>query len=354
MGFGLNTSFRLQNTELLGLDIGSSHIKLIKLIKKSSRYDVAAAEMVEIPADENSDTTSEKSTIKALQRCIKKTGVSTRQAVCGVCGPEVAVRYFEFPPLSSGEIEGAVLLEAGQVCPFNIEESSVDYQLIQNGDKSARGVLVAATNNLIETKTRFANRASIKCVLMDVDSLALLNCFEGFGSGDGTEDAQSIAILHLGNTYTTVAVKGTEGLPYTRDLPIGSNEIVNIIAKEKDSSPERIRRILTGSISESEAGMEIGESLSKACRNLIRDVNETLRYFETQQKSNFVKKIYVCGGFALVHGMVEILNNQLSASAVLWNPFAKLCEKGKKSFHSLLAKKGPAFTVAAGLAMRKI
>ena len=41
------------------------------------------------------------------------------------------------------EIQKAVLLEAEQVCPFNVKVSAVDYQLIPNGENDVRGILVA-------------------------------------------------------------------------------------------------------------------------------------------------------------------------------------------------------------------
>jgi hypothetical protein len=80
----------------------------------------------------------------------------SKMAVCGVSGPEVAVRDFEFPPLSAEDIDAAVQLEASQVCPFNAADSAVDYHLMPNGDNKIRGVLVAATNTLTSIQVSFA------------------------------------------------------------------------------------------------------------------------------------------------------------------------------------------------------
>ena len=100
--------------------------------------------------------------------------------------------------------------------------------------------------------------------------------------------------------------------------------------------------------------MDIGESLAKACHKLIVDVTDTLRYYAAQEKSTAVEKIFVCGGFALVKGFVELLDNQLPAKAVLWNPFDKIrCDAGQ-NYRDILQKNGPAMAVAAGLAMRSI
>jgi len=41
---------------------------------------------------------------------------------------------------------------------------------------------VAATNVLIKNKVQLTKEAALKCVLMDVEGLALLNCFNGLAN----------------------------------------------------------------------------------------------------------------------------------------------------------------------------
>jgi Tfp pilus assembly PilM family ATPase len=81
---------------------------------------------------------------------------------------------------------------------------------------------------------------------------------------------------------------------------------------------------------------------------------ETLRYYAAQPESNFVEKIFVCGGFAAVKGFVELLDKRLPAKVVLWNPFEKISCVGGRSCEKTLKEDGPAMAVAAGLAMRSI
>jgi type IV pilus assembly protein PilM len=276
-------------------------------------------------------------------------------AICGVSGPEVAVRYFKFPSLPPEEIEGAVLLEAAQVCPFNVGDDTVDYQLISDGGDNVTGVLVAATNKLIQRKKRLIENASLKCVLMDVEGLALLNCVSELkpnGSKRANESG-TIAVLNVGNSHTTLAIMGDNGLPFIRDITCAGNDIVEQIATENGVSTERVREILFGCENPA-AKPEVGNSLAGACEKLIVDVTETLRYYTAQEKSTVVEKVFVCGGFALVKGFAELLNSRLSAQAMLWNPFDKVCCDACGSREAILAKKGPAMAVATGLAMRSI
>ncbi len=383
----------LEERPVLGLDIGSSTVKIVQLQKNNTGYAVTAAGIVEIAdGTENGENHEEANTVKAIKDCLGSIETQTQFAVCSVCGPEVAVRHFKFPSLLPEEIEGAILLEAAQVCPFNINDSTVDYQLVPDGGDNVSGVLVAATDKLIKSKQQFAENASLNSVLMDVDGLALLNCFNGFpsrkrahslrspnakkgvwgsaannakqepeksqngvpGEYEKPESGRTMAILNVGSSFTNLAIMGDNSLPFIRDMAYAGNDIVKQIAAENDISTQAVSRILSGHENSGGTQLEIADSLAKACRKLIVDVTETLRYYAAQEKSAIVEKIFVCGGFALVKGFVELLDNQLPAAAVLWNPFEKIqCDAGQNC-RDTLKKSGPAMAVAAGLAMRKI
>ncbi len=345
-------------TEVLGLDIGSSAVKVVCLRKDDTGYAVTAAGIAEIDFGELSraaaseEDSNHRNTIKAIRECFASARGKTKLAVCGLSGPEVAVRNFEFPLLSTSEMDGAVLFEATQVCPFNAADSAVDYHLITDGDDKTRGILVAATNALIKSKVHLAREAALKCVLMDVDGLALLNCFNGLAN---ESERSTTAILNVGSSGITVAIMGGNGWPFIRDMTFAGDNIIKQIAADKGISTEDIKGILFGD--STAAQMELHNSFEKACQKLIVGVSETLRYYAAQESACGgmpVEKIFVCGGFALVRGFVELLNRRLGVEAVLWNPFEKIRCDAAQQFGDIFDKRGPALAVAAGLAMRSV
>jgi type IV pilus assembly protein PilM len=342
----------LREAQVLGLDIGSSSVRIVQLRKDDAGYVVTAAGIADVSGGTETDQKHEEiNTIRAISKCFQSAGIQTRLAVCGVCGPEVAVRYFKFPLLPPEEIEGAVLLEAAQVCPFNIEDSAVDYQLVPDGEDNVYGVLVAATKRLIEKRRHLAKGASLDCVLMDVDGLALLNCFR---ECEKAKADRTTAILNVGSSYTTLAIMGANSLPFIRDIAYAGETVVKEIAAERGVSVEAVRKTLFGYENSEEHEIELGDSLEKACQKLIVDVTETLRYYTTQEKSAVVEKIFVCDGFALVRGFVELLDSRLPVRTVLWNPFDKIRCDVDQNCRDILQKNGPEMAVAAGLAMRSI
>ena len=352
MDFNLKKLLQIDHDEVFGLDIGTSSVKMVQLSKNNSHWTVNAAGIVDIiEADEDGKTHQEINTAKAIRDSLLITGIQTPFAVCGICGPEVAVRRFKFPSLANDEIAGAALMEAKQVCPFNVDEGVVDYQVVPSNDKNnIRGVMVAATNKIINKKTHLVKNTSLNTVMMDVDGLALLNYF---GEHNKFQQGQTTAILNVGNSFTNLVIMGDNGLPFVRDLSYAGRDIIKEIAKH-------------GEYAVTESGYEKldirhkapnPKLLEEACRKLVVDVTETLRYYTAQEQSAVIDKVFVCGGFALVEGFVEILNEQLPTAAVLWNPFDEMAydESAQQiDLPEIVTKNGPALAVAAGLAMRSI
>jgi len=194
-----------------------------------------------------------------------------------------------------------------------------------------------------------AATAEVKTVLMDIDGLAILNCFMETKS---RLQGQTITILNVGSSCATLAILGDDNSPFVRDIQYAGDAIISDIANEKSLDRQTIRQILCSEGFDSpRSGSQ--ESLQNICRKLTGDVSDTLRYYTAQQKNAFIDKIYVCGGFSLAKGFVDFISAQLPAKAVLWNPFDNIaCEA--EEYKAIVQKYGPAFAVAAGLAMRSI
>lgn len=342
--------FDFSHNKVLGLDIGSTTVKMVELSKEHGGYTVNSAAIVDIP-DVSEQSSQQDGTLHVIQESLESFDFQADSVVCGVCGPEVAVRNFKFPQLHRSEVENAVMLEASQICPFDITRSTVDYQILPDKEGNVSGILVAVKNSRINEKKHIAQGLSFHNIIVDVDGLALINCFNEL---EKNETGQPIAILNVGSSFVNLAFIGNNSPPFIRDLVYAGNGIINVIANEVGQTPENIERILLGDGESEKPEMDLTESLKKGCNKLIVDIKETLRYHRTHTESEAIEKIYVCGGFSLAKGFIELLSDQLRAEVILWNPFEKISLGENALNEKTLLEKGPAMAVAAGLAMRKI
>lgn len=350
---------------LIGLDIDSSSVRMIRLRRKNDVYTVVAAAICEVTPWGDDRDLHRAHTIEAIRACFETLGVSRRLAVCGLRGPEVVVRGFEFPALPPEETRGAVELETSQMCPFGMEDGALDHQVIPtavgNPDGKTRGYWVAAHRDLIEDKRQLVREAGLQCVLMDVDGLALLNCLENspdgalsraeLGEEDCPDDVRPV-LLDMGDSHASIAIIDHAHRPFVRDVCSGGHEIVWQIARELRMSPEEVRVALLG---DAEPDMtDFHGSLERACVPLLEDIITTLRYYTAQNRSMRVNKMLLCGSFAPARGFIELLAARLPIEVVLWDPVGAMLRDIDSPGEAVLDKAGPALTVAAGLAMRTI
>ncbi len=348
MQWSLEQLRKFRRKDVFGLDIGPDAIKVVQLSKNGDGYTTTAAGITNIPSHNSNNATT---ITDAIQDCLNTSGIQTQLAVCSVSGQAVAARSFNFPSLPSDEIPGAVQFEAAQVCPFDVNNAAVDYQLIYDDAKNAQGVLVAATNPIIETKRQLVKAANLDCCLMDVDGLALLNCFS---ECEKPQTQEPVTILNIGASNTTLVIRGNNNLPFIRNIAFGGNDIIQLIANERNIAPEIITANLFDPEDSSRQNQDTTNYLESACQRLVVDIKESLRYYKTQEKSAPAEKMLTCGSFAMASGLIETLNSHLVADVVLWNPFEKIGCHQNSNCRDILKKNGPAMAVVAGLAMRSI
>jgi type IV pilus assembly protein PilM len=351
MKMSFKNVFELKHDQIIGLDIGSCSIKILQLQKEKNGFSVLAAAKTDISVPKGFNPNSiDINVVKAVRECFQLSSVRSAMSVCSVCGPEVAVRRFRFPPLPSDEIYNAVMLEAAQVCPFSVNDSVVDYQIIPNGHGSIRGILVAATGGLVKKKKWYAEEASLRTVLMDVDGLALLNCLHNCQQ---EQKERRIAVLNVGGSYTTLAMADNDKLPFIRDIAYGGSDIIGNLASQLGVESEDIQKSILMADERRGDNLRIKEVLPIACQKLVDDMTETLRYYSANEKAQ-VDEIYITGGFSLVDGFVELLKSSFKLDVRLWNPFESFPGSIPEQYRDFLKKEGSVMAVAAGLAMRTI
>lgn len=339
---------RPEQVETFGLDIGSQTVKAVKMDAnndggfKAVNIGLKDLRSVKSSGDHTRDT------IRAIQDCLSQASIGSEHAVCGVNGPEVAVRSFTFPKMPLEEIGQAVVLEAEQVCPFEIKQSIVDYNLTDSDDGKVHGVLVAATADTITKKSLLAKKANLKPVLMDAESLAIINCFDGCKKENLPA---TYGILNFGSSEASLIITHSNRAPFVRALQYSGNDIIKWFCDSNGMKSSDAYDLVFGNVQPDDPA-QFQSDITMACSNVVNDIAETLRFYSSDRNKN-VEKIFLCGGFSCSENIVNILANNILCDVELWNPFESI-ELGKNIDDESVKKYGPSFAVAAGLAMRKV
>lgn len=381
--------FRFPKKNLVGLDIDTLAVRMVQLRHDDAGCAVTGACTTEIAPWGDDAELRRIHTVRAIQQGLSRCPIDGRLAVCGLRGPEVVVRGFEFPALPDEEIGSAVGLEASQICPFSTHESTFDYQVTSSDARKTRGFWVAANSSLIRSTQQLVHEAGMRCTMIDVAGLALLNCMRNSEDGrQPTEDSGvprgRPAVLDIGGSCTTVAIMDQAGRPFVRDIGSGSDEILRRMAASANVPLEIARaallnygmeRGIAGSPepgipdAQAEDNVLLWDTLEGACADLVGDIATTLRYYAAQHGTGNsaqggvaggpcarVDKLLVCGAFSGIEEFIELLQTKLYVDVASWNPLEAMpCSATETpDLTAVLHEAGSAMALAAGLAMRRL
>ena len=115
--------------DVFGLDVGSSYVKAVQLRQDEQGYSVVAGGWTRIAQEGADKRTKINNVVNAIRTCIKSAQIKTKYAVCGISGPNVALRRFKFPEVGTEEIERAHWVSQGHLDALAREQGgeAVDY-----------------------------------------------------------------------------------------------------------------------------------------------------------------------------------------------------------------------------------
>ena len=169
--------------QLVGLDIGSSGIKLVQLKESRGRYILQKFGFKPLEPEVIVDGTvmDEGRVVSAIKELFEETNIKVKQVAVSISGHAVIIKKISLPPMPDEELEGQVRLAAEQYIPFDINEVNIDFSVLPSSEAAgdAQGemsiILVAAKKDKINELTELVKGAGLFPIVMDVDAFAIEN-----------------------------------------------------------------------------------------------------------------------------------------------------------------------------------
>jgi type IV pilus assembly protein PilM len=332
----------------VGVDVGSSSVKLVALTRDAAggHFRLCTYGVRGIPT--TSSPPSDEAVADVIRELYAETGLSVNEVISAVPGTSAVVRYIHMPRMTLSEARESLKYEAGQYIPFKAEEARIDCHIL-NGAGTQRSetmklMLVATRTTDAERRVEMLKAAGLSPIILDVDSLAILNAFETKGlSGD---EPDVIGLIHLGSRQTNLSVLQSGNPAFTRDIEVGGGGITVAIA-----------RGLGISLSDAEGLKLSGDAIIQphleiVLRSIVHQLRSSFDYYQGNSGKE-VKKVYVSGGTSLLSSLTEFLTDSLGIPVVSWDPLQGIDASGFEN-DSALRSLSPMLTVAVGLASRRI
>ncbi|MBI2460162.1 MAG: type IV pilus assembly protein PilM [Candidatus Rokubacteria bacterium] len=342
--------FGKRKAHVIGVDIGSSAVKVVELKRAGSGYQLAAFGMAEVPlgAIEGGEIREPGAVQAAIGSALADSKTDATDAVIGVSGGSVIAKRVKLPKMSEAELAESIRWEAEQYIPFDIDDVNLDFQIVAGGGPQIDVMLAAVKKGKVESYAEVAKAAGLNVVVVDADVFALETQYEHNYAGETNE---VVAIVNIGheNTNTNILQGGVS--VYARDIFMGGARYASSIAQRFNLPLPEAEAVLRGKEG-SVAWAQVGPVLELVSQELGQEIQRTLDYFGTTAEHERLDRIFLSGGCALIPGLRDFLSSQWGIDVSLADPFRQVKIAAPGVSPDEIQRVAPLATVATGLAMR--
>lgn len=341
---------------VIGLDIGSSSIKLVELIEGKNGYRLQNLAMLPLPPEAIVDGALMDSVtiVDTIKELISNTKPKTKNVVTSLSGHSVIVKKITLPFMTETELEESIQWEAERYIPFDINDVNIDFQIFGASSENPDVmdvILVAAKKDIINDYVSILMEAGLNPVIIDIDAFALENMFS---INYEIEKEEIIAIANVGASVTNINIIKNNISAFTRDIFKGGNQITEELQRQLHIDYDEAEKIKVGGKIDISSQSLVQNVLKTASEVLALEIGNTIDFYQSSTTYEKINRLYLSGGGAKIKDFDIILQQQTGIPVEIINPFKKI-EYNEKNFDiEYLREIGPLMAVGVGLASRKV
>ena len=351
----------------VGIDIGSSAIKVVEIKKKGGKAiletygaiplgpyaDLDIGRVTNLPPEKIAE---------ALKEVLKQSGVTTSSAALSIPVQSSLIFTIELPAqIKENEIASIIPTEARKYIPVPITEVSLDYFVLpkketsfeeaNNPDLSSllpdktEVLVVAIQNDTVSRYRSIVSQCSLEAGFFEIEIFSSIRAnFE--------HELSPVLLMDFGASRTKLSIVEFGSVRSFHIINRGGAEITDAISKSLSvpfSKAEEMKK---------EFGL-FGNPAEKNLSDIIKihidyifsETNNVLLGYE-KKYNRTISKIIFSGGGSLLKGLKEVATDNFKAEIENGHPFSKV---GAPAFlEKVLETMGPEFAVALGLALRRL
>src|SRR5512138_2538127 len=299
--------------ELVGLDIGSSSIKLAHIKQAGAEYRLKKFGAFPLPPDAIVDGAimDHASVIEGIKTALRDLKVHEKEVVTSLSGHSVIIKKVILPTTTPEELEESIQWEVEQYIPFDIKDVKIDFQVIGplKEDPSKMDVLlVAVKSDLVNDYISVVKDAGLTPTVVDIDSIAAGNAFEFCHP---VSEEQVPMVINVGASFMNINILHG-GVPlFTRDVPMGGGIYTSEIQKQLAVSFETAEELKTGKKEASDRADRLTEIMRTVSNILATEAQRSYNFFSATYPDRLVTKVYLTGGAAKSQFLKEMLAEKI-------------------------------------------
>ena len=365
---GLSSMFSSNKSSdsALGIDIGSSAIKVVQLKKKGGKavletygaLSLGPYGNTAVGTVTNLDTDS---IARALIDAMKESNITTHSGVVAIPSSSSLIFTLSLPGrVTEAQLSEIVPIEARKYIPVPISEVALDWFMVPQEVETTESnvmeqvptdvpntepkveVLVVAIHN--DTLSRYQEILTKTDVHSDSFEMEIFsNIRSSFNY-----DLAPVLFMDFGASKTKLSIVEAGVVRIFHVVNRGSQDITKNISSSLGISFEEAEKLKRSVGLDASNNAQVADIVRLSIDYIFSDTNGVVLAYEKKYNKN-ISKVILVGGGSLTKGLVERATESLHTEVVYGDPFGKT--EAPAFLKQVLEVSGPEFSVAVGLAL---
>lgn len=348
----------------LGIDIGTSAIKIVELEKESGRFTLKNYGIFEFKSADGAPQVSESKQVQnilklpdgeiiwGIKEVLKKAKIKASDVVASIPSFSTFATVIDLPYLSEQDLAKSLPFEARKYIPVPLSEVILDWSIIDipktpvdaTKPTNVEVFLAAVPKDETMRYQRIMQGAGLNLRALELENSALIRTLLG-------NDLSPTVIVNIGGRSTSIVIVNRGYERVSHNYEVGGFEITKSIARSLNVSLEKAEEL------KKKLGLkEIDENvISSAMKSLVDmmvfETRKTITNYE-EAKNQKVSRVLLVGGLINMPNFANYFQQKLGREVFIGNAFARVVYP--QSLSPVIQELSSIFAIATGLAMREI
>lgn len=293
----------------LGIDIGTSSIKLVQLRKEAEQYFLETYGIVKVAyqtaAKMEFDVISETAAI--LKKLLTQSRVTTKRVIASLPNNIVFVSVIEMPAMSAKELRSAIEWEAQRYVPMPLSEVTLSWSALEaERGKPQKVLLTAVPTSVIDNYLKMFKLAGLEPQALEIEALALIRSLVA-------DRKDCLLIVDIGARTTSLNLVDKGFLQVSRNLAIGGETISTAISNSLHVSFNRAEQFKKDLGMTGEA-QQIPQTIHPVLDEIKTETSQLIKLYESS--GGKVQEIILAGAGAQLPGLPAYFADLLAKVSV--------------------------------------
>lgn len=342
---------------VVGLDIGSSGVKLVELReKKGGEFQLVRLGFEPLSPEAIVDGSIMDSSlvVDAIHRLNDSTGVKSANYATSLSGHSVIIKKIQVPAVSEEQLSESIRWEAEQYIPFDINDVRLDYVVLgdgRTGRDAMEVLLVAVKRDKVNDYVSVISQTGKTAALVDVDAFAVQNAYE---VNYGLNTQKTTALVNTGASVTNINVVAHGTTVFWRDISFAGNQFTEALQREYNLAFEQAERLKKGETVDRYSLADARPVLDSVSAEMGNELQKTFDFYSATSSEGPIEEIVLSGGCALTPNLEQVLRERLGMPTEIMNPLRRIQRREGDFEADWLKTMSPRLAVAVGLAVRRV